>query len=224
MKGLNKKYKYAVIATDTALFTIDDGKLKVLLIKMNKKPFEDSWALPGGLVKPDESVDDAAKRNLQEKSGVKKVYTEQLYTFGKINRDPFGRVVSVAYFGLCENAKVEIKTTNEHKEIKWFDLGKLPKLAYDHTEIIQTAKDRLHSKVEYTNVVFKLLAREFTMMDLQRVYEIIREEKLDKRNFQKKISNLNLVRRLKKKTSGQAHRPAQLFVAKNRKVANVNIL
>ena len=218
------KYKYAVIATDTALFTIDNDQLKILLIKMNKKPFHGFWAVPGGLVKASESVKAAAKRNLKVKSRVSKVYTEQLYTFGHVDRDPFGRVVSVAYLGLTADSKIKIKTTAEHKEIKWFDVKALPKLAYDHKEIITTALYRLRSKLEYTNIAFQLLPHEFTMSDLQKVYEIIRGEKLDKRNFQKKIFALDLVKGLNKKSIGQACRPAQLYTARNKEVVNVNIL
>ncbi|MCD4762017.1 NUDIX hydrolase [bacterium] len=218
------KYKYAVIATDTVLFTIDNKQLKILLIKMNKKPFQGSWAVPGGLAKANESVKAAGRRNLKEKAGVNQVYTEQLYTFGQVNRDPFGRVVSVAYLGLAADSKIKIKTTAEHKEIKWFDVKALPKLAYDHRKIITTALDRLRSKLEYTNIAFKLLPNEFTMSDLQKAYEIIRGKRLDKRNFQKKIFVLDLVKKLNKKEIGQAYRPAQLYTAKNKEVVNVNII
>src|SRR3989339_1099450 len=100
MSNIIKKYEYAVMATDTVLFALDDGKLKILLIKMNKKPFVDMWAVPGGLVRGDESVEVSAKRTLKEKTGVANVFMEQLYTFGNVNRDPFGRVVSIAYMAL----------------------------------------------------------------------------------------------------------------------------
>lgn len=219
-----KKYEYAVIATDTVLLALDDNKLKVLLVKMNKAPFEGMWAVPGGLVRGDESVDDSAQRVLREKTGIKKAYIEQLFTFGKLDRDPFGRVVSIAYLGLIPEINVEIKTSTEHGEIKWFDVTYLPKLAYDHLEVIQTALKRLRSKFEYTNIIFQLLPKEFTMKEMQTAYELIREEKIDKRNFQKKVFALNLVRKLDKKTLGLAHRPATIFVAQDEGVVEAKLM
>ncbi|HAM88423.1 MAG: NUDIX hydrolase [Candidatus Falkowbacteria bacterium GW2011_GWC2_38_22] len=224
MSNIIKKYEYAVMATDTVLFALDDGKLKILLIKMNKKPFVDMWAVPGGLVRGDESVEVSAKRTLKEKTGVANVFMEQLYTFGNVNRDPFGRVVSIAYMALTPNIDMEIKTTKDHKEIGWFDVKDLPVLAYDHEKIVKTAVSRLSAKLEYTNIVFQLLSKEFTMNELQTAYEIIRGEKLDKRNFQKKILALDLVKKLDKKTTGQAHRPANVCTAKHEGVVNVEIL
>jgi len=205
------KYKFAVIATDVVIFTIKNNKLQVLLIKMKKKPFTNQWACPGGLVKPNESVDSSAKRQLKTKTGVSDVYLEQLYTFGKINRDPFGRVVSVAYFALIPNAKLKLKTTKEYADVKWFQIDKLSKLAYDHTEIVKTAVERLKAKLTYTNIVYGLLSKEFTLTELQQVYEIILKKNIDKRNFRKKILSLRLVKKTNKQKSGEANRPADLY-------------
>ena len=224
MENIATKYEFAVIATDTVLFAMIEDELKVLLIEMNKFPFVGSWAAPGGLVKANESVDEAARRNFKERAGVVSVYTEQLYTFGKINRDPFGRVVSVAYMGLTADKDLRVKAGKEYKGIKWFNVYDLPKLAYDHDEVIATALERLRSKLEYTNIVFKLLPKEFTMHELQKTYEVIRGEKLDKRNFQKKVLKIDMVEKLDKKQLGSAHRPAQLFTAKNTDVVQLNVL
>ncbi len=223
MKNLNQKYKFTVIATDVVIFTIEEKVLKVLLIKMNKHPYKNHWALPGGLVKPEESVDHSAQRNLKEKTGVVNVYLEQLYTFGEINRDPFGRVVSVAYFALMPTKGVKLKTSKEYKDVKWFEVKELPNLAYDHKNMVNLAVKRLQAKLEYTNIVFSLLPKEFALSELQLIYEIILDKKLDKRNFRKKILSLNLLEKTEKKSKG-ANRPAQLYKFKERKPQIVNII
>jgi 8-oxo-dGTP diphosphatase len=224
MKEVQKKYKFAIIATDVVIFTIRDGQLQVLLIKMKKFPFGDCWAAPGGLVGVDESVDAAAKRHLFKKTGVKNVYLEQLCTFGNIKRDPFGRVVSVAYFALIPGAHKKLKTTKEYGDVSWFSIDKLPKMAYDHKEMIDCAISRLKSKIEYTNIVYSLLPEEFTLGELQQVYQIILNKKLDKRNFRRKILSLNLIKRAWRKKRGGASRPAELYIFNKRSPQIVEIL
>jgi len=224
MKTSQKKYKFAVIATDVVIFTVQENQLKILLIKMKKHPYTNYWAAPGGLVKPAESVDRAAQRNLVEKTGVRNVYLEQLYTFGKAERDPFGRVVSVAYFALIPSDGVKLQTTAEYGDVTWFPVGKLPKLAYDHEEIIKYALNRLKAKLEYSNIVYGLLPKEFSLSDLQNMYEIILGKKFDKRNFRKRILSLNLIQRLRKKRRGVANRPAELYSFESRKPRVVKVL
>lgn len=223
-KTVTKKYKYAVIASDVAIFSIRRGELNVLLIQMKKKPFLGMWAAPGGLVKGDESVDEAAVRILEEKTGIKDVYLEQLYTFGDVDRDPFGRVVSVAYMALIPSDRMELKTTSEYGGVEWFAVNGLPTLAYDHKRIIRAAVKRLRGKLEYSNIACNILPKEFTLSDLQRVYETVLDTRLDKRNFRKKILSLGLVRPLEKKRGGEAHRPAKLYAFTVRKPQIVNIL
>lgn len=219
-----KQYKFAVIATDVVIFTILDKELKVLLIKMKKKPFMERWAAPGGLVKPDESINEAARRHLKSKTGVTNVYLEQLYAFGEVKRDPFGRVVSIAYFALISPSGVKLKTTKEYDDIKWFSVAKLPRLAYDHKKIIDCAASRLRSKLEYTNIVYGLLPDEFTLGELQKTYEIILKRKLDKRNFRKKIFSLKLIKRVGKKTLRSKRRPAELYSFTDKKPKIVEII
>jgi 8-oxo-dGTP diphosphatase len=218
------KYKFAVIATDIIIFTLRDEELKVLLIKMNKQPFKDAWAAPGGLIKSDESVEMAAKRALSEKTGLKNVYLEQLYTFGDVDRDPFGRVVSVAYFALISSDGVRLETSEEYSGIQWFSVNDLPKLAYDHREMIKSAAERLRGKLEYTNIVYSLLPDSFTLSDLQNTYETILDRKLDKRNFRKKVLSLGIVKKTGKRELGKQNRPAELFSFIERKAKNVVIL
>lgn len=221
---VSKKYIHAVIATDIVLFTIIDKELNVLLIKMNKAPYEGMWAAPGSLVQAEESIDDAAKRVLVEKSGIKNAYIEQLATFGKVNRDPFGRVVSVAYLGIIPNPPVLLTTTEEHREVNWFPVKKLPSLAYDHKEIIKEAYERLKSKLAYTNIATHIVPDEFTLSDLQLTYEIVLGKELDKRNFRKKLFEVKLVKKTGKLDIGKAHRPAELYRFVSREQKNVEIL
>lgn len=211
MKILWKNFKYVVIATDIVIFTIDEGELKVLMIKMKKDPFKGMWAVPGGLVRVNESVDDSAKKHLKNKTGVDNVYLEQLYTFGEVDRDPLGRVVSVAYFALIPNNSIALKTTEEYEKVDWFSIKKLPKLAYDHHKIVKMAVERLKAKLEYSNIVYGLLPKEFTLTELQKMYELILEKELDKRNFRKKILSLNIIKNTNKRTIGEASRPAELY-------------
>jgi len=174
------------------------------------------WAIPGGLVKSNESVEQAAKRHLSVKTGVHDVYLEQLYTFGDIQRDPYGRVVSVAYFALIPNSGVTLKTTEKYTDIMWISIKKLPRLAYDHKEIIRVAVQRLKAKLGYTTISYSLLPKEFTLSELQNVYEIILGKNLDKRNFRRKILERGLVQTTGKVRRGEASRPAALFAFKKR--------
>lgn len=211
MKQLWKNMKHAIVAVDIVIFTIEDDDLKVLLIKMKKNPFEGMWAVPGGLVKVDESLDFSAKKHLFNKTGIDNVYLEQLYTFGEVERDPLGRVISTAYFALMPNKGVSLKTTEEYEGVEWFSINNLPQMAYDHLEIIKKAQRRLKAKLGYTNIVYSLLPIEFTLTDLQKTYEIILGESMDKRNFRKKILSLNMVKKTDKSTTGGASRPAAYY-------------
>lgn len=224
MASIERKYQFAVIATDVVIFTVKDGFLEVLLIEMKKKPYMGRWALPGGLVHPREPLDVAALRHLVLKTGIKSTYLEQLYTFGKVDRDPFGRVVSVAYMALMPGQNLKLHTTREYADVAWFPVEHLPKLAYDHREIIHYAVTRLKSKLGYSNIVHSLLPDEFTFGDLQKIYEVILRKRLDKRNFRKKIRSLKFVRAVGRKKVGAAHRPAELFAFVNRKLALIDIL
>ena len=219
-----KKYQFAVIASDVVILTVRDGALQVLCIQMQKAPFTGKWAVPGGLVKPAESVDHAAHRLLAEKTGIRNVYLEQLYTFGKVKRDPFGRVVSVAYFALVPSDHLQLHTSKEYADVRWFPIRKLPAMAYDHAEIVQTAVQRLQAKLGYTNIVFSLLPKAFTLSELQNVYEIIIGKSFDKRNFRKKVLGLKLVRPTGEKRVGEANRPAQLFSFTHHSIARADIL
>lgn len=218
------RFKYAILATDVVVFTIIDEALHVLLIKTNKAELKGKWALPGGLISGDEDLEESARKHLAVKTGIKDMYIEQLQTFGDPRRDPFGRVVSVAYVGLVPSDKFTLSTTGEYEGIEWHKISDLPKLAYDHEEIIAVGLDRLRSKLTYTNIVQGLLPKQFTLTQMQGVYELILNKKIDKRNFRKKILSLDLVKETKNVQSGGAHRPAQLYTFKSLKPIIVEML
>lgn len=223
-KKVTKKYKFAVIATDVVILTVKDDKLRVLLMKMTKKPYLDHWAVPGGLVSPKESIEQAAKRILNDKVRLKNVYLEQLYTFGKIDRDPFGRVVSVAYLVLIPDLEVTIDFKKLPYHFEWCEIDKMPALAYDHEEVIKTAVSRLKAKLEYTNIVCNLMPQRFTLGQLQKAYEMILKRKLDKRNFRKKLFALKIIKKTGKLRRGEPYRPAELFEFTDKKQQIIRIL
>lgn len=210
------------LAVDCSIFTVIDGDLHVLLIKMKEK-LENMWALPGGLVDNSESTDQSAKRVLKQQTGVSDVYLEQLYTFSDIDRDSFGRVVSVAYFALIPSESVSLQTNPKYADIRWWNIKELPKLAYDHEKIAKYGQKRIQSKISYTNAIWSLLPEEFTLSQLQKMYEAILEKELDKRNFRKKILGLEIIKETGNKALIGAHRPAMLykFTSKSPKIVEI---
>jgi 8-oxo-dGTP diphosphatase len=200
------------VAVDVVAFTAHAGRLEVLLIERGVWPEQGSWALPGGFVRMDESLDDAARRELAEETGVEgAAYLEQLYTFGAVSRDPRTRVISVTYYALLPEPNLAPRAGTDAAAAQWWPVSELPPLAFDHEEIVQTALARLRAKLGYTSVAVALLAPEFTLTELQTTYEIILSRPLDKRNFRKKLLATGLLEGLEKQRRDGAHRPAQLF-------------
>ena len=208
------------ITVDIVIFTIQNESLKVLLIKRKYEPFKDWWAIPGGFVQLNESLDDAAKRELVEETGVKDVYLEQLYTIGNPTRDPRGRVITVAYFALINSENQILKASTDVTEAQWFSAYKLPKLAFDHKSIFEYSLKRLQWKLEYTTVAFQFLSKKFTLTQLQKIYEIIFNKPFDKRNFRKKILSLDVIEETGNITEGVSHRPAKFYQCK-RKIGEI---
>jgi 8-oxo-dGTP diphosphatase len=206
------------LAVDTLIFTIRDGKLMVLLIEIGSGPYKDKWALPGGLVQLNETLDTTAKRVLKQKAGLRGIYMEQLYTFSGLKRDARGRIVSVAYFALVDSGDFKLKTMDYYSDIDWVDVNKLPKMAFDHKEIIQYGLERLRAKIEYSNIIYALLPELFTLTQMQNIYEIILGKEIDKRNFRKRILSLGILTETKKVISGAKHRPAKLYKFKKREL------
>ncbi len=199
------------IAVDVVLFTIQDGLLKVLLVKRQHAPYRGAWALPGGLVGSDESIDSAALRELQEETNIGSIYLEQLYTFGELDRDPRGRVITVAYYALVNWQQFQLKARQRVSEASWFAVKRLPPLAFDHRRIIDYALERLRYKINYTTVGFQLLSRQFTLTELQRSYEVILTQRLDKRNFRRKMLQLGILKGTREFRANGRQRPARLY-------------
>lgn len=197
------------VAVDLVIFTIQSGALKLLLVKRKIAPFEGRMALPGGFVHADEDLDAAALRELEEETGVRDVYLEQLYSFGAPKRDPRGRVISIAYFALI-SADHPLEAGTDAAEANWWPVDGLPALAFDHQAIVTYAIERLRNKLEYTTVGFQLLPEKFTLTELQTVYETILAKMLDKRNFRRKMAQLRILKPLKEYQHA-GRRPAQLF-------------
>jgi len=210
-----KDYPKPAVTVDIVIFTVKEKDLQVLLVKRGVEPSKGMWALPGGFVKMDESIENAAKRELEEETGVSDVYLEQLYTFGDPKRDSRGRVITIAYMALVNSGDLEIRASTDAEEVQFFSVNKLVNVAFDHNKIISYALKRLKWKFEYTTVAFSLLPEKFTLTQLQELYENIFQKKLDKRNFRKKILSLNILEEeeLMKEVS---HRPPQLYSLKKR--------
>ena len=203
----SEEYEKPSVAVDLVLFTIDDDTLKCALIKRDQHPFMDMLSLPGVFVGINESLDDAVRRGIKAKAGLHDIYFEQLYTWGEVDRDPRMRIISVSYLAL-----VPIEKLDTTAELYSYDEICEMTLAFDHKKIIEYSRDRLKNKANYTNIAFEFLQEEFTLPQLQRVYEILLDKPLYKANFRKKIEPL--IQDTEKMTSGEAHRPSKLYKLK----------
>ncbi len=199
------------LTIDIVIFALQHESLRVLLIQRADDPFQGFWALPGGFVNPNESLEQAATRELHKETGLSQLYLEQLYTYGDPHRHPRSRIVTVAYFALIPaDAPIDEKSAAHAARCAWFPASDLPALAFDHTEIIDYALRRLRYKLEYSAVGFQLLPEYFTLSEIQRTYEIILGEKLDKRNFRRRILAARIIEPARYKRIGEG-RPAQLY-------------
>jgi len=214
MKPMPYTYEYPrpALTVDCIIFGLDaDLELKIMLIKRDIPPFQGQWAIPGGFVRMDETLEQAALRELQEETGIHDVYLEQLYTFGDLERDPRDRTVTVAYYALINLVEQEIKASTDAREAKWFVLSQIPALAFDHGQILQKAIARLRSKIRYEPIGFELLPKKFTLTQLQKLYETVSDLELDKRNFRKKILSMDLLIDTGEVEQGVSHRAAKLY-------------
>jgi 8-oxo-dGTP diphosphatase len=199
------------VTVDLVIFALRDSELHVVLIRRGLPPFEGQWALPGGFIREGESLEAAARRELEEETGVRNVYLEQLYTFGDPERDPRGRVVTVAYYALLTGDVAPLVAGTDAGAAQWMRARKHPPLAFDHERILSYALARLANKLEYTSIGFQLLPRKFTLSQLQRVYEAVLGRKLDKRNFRRKMTLLDTLKPLDEWVRDGPSRPAQLY-------------
>jgi len=208
-------YPHPAVTTDVVLFGLIDECLKVLLVRRARPPFANHWALPGGFLDIDEDLEDCALRELEEETGVSGVYLEQLYTFGKPGRDPRERVISVAYYALVPATDIEIRAASDARAVRWFAYRDLPELAFDHVDIIHKAQQRVASKLDYSTIALKFMPEKFTLGELQSVYECILDERLDKRNFRKRLRTYACLTDTGEVRRNGGHRPARLYRAKS---------
>lgn len=200
------------VTVDTIILTVAGEDLRVLLVRRKNEPFAGQWAIPGGFVEADESLDQAAGRELAEETGIDDVsYLEQLYTFGDPGRDPRGRVITVAYYALVPPPSDAPTAGDDAADAQWFSMYDLPPLAFDHGAILDYALQRLRAKLEYTTVGFGLLADEFTLSELQSLYEVILDRELDKRNFRRRVLAQGWLEATGERRMNGVHRPARLY-------------
>ena len=206
------EYPRPAVTADCVIFGYTGSELQLLLIERGNEPFKGEWALPGGFLNMDEDADTCARRELQEETGLENVYMEQLYTFSRVDRDPRGRVITVAYYALVNLFDYQVKAGDDAVNARWFALSELPELAFDHADIIQTAIGRLRGKIRYQPLGFELLPEQFTIPELQRLYESTLQTTLDRRNFRKKILSTGLLIDLGKDARRmEAHKKAKRY-------------
>ena len=205
------QYDRPSVTVDVVIFTLQERELHVLLVKRKRWPFEGRWAIPGGFIQMDESLEQAARRELEEETGVRDIYLEQLYTFGNPKRDPRTRVISVAYIALVRADTQTLRISEESIDVRWFPVRRLPgPLAFDHDHILATALGRLRSKLEYTTLAFQLLPEVFSILELKHIYEQIWGEEIDKGNFYRKIKDANILEDTGMRREGRG-RPTALY-------------
>jgi len=204
-------YPRPALTADCVVFGLDEDDLKVLLIQRGMEPFKGTWALPGGFVAMDESVENTARRELREETGLANVFLEQLYTFSAPDRDPRDRVVTVAYYALVNLSEHAPHASTDAASVAWFSIDDTPTLAFDHAAILATAYERLRGKIRYQPIGFELLPRKFPLRMLQSLYEKILDRPLDKRNFRKRILAMDILEELDEFETDVAHRAARLY-------------
>ncbi len=210
MSEVDSFFKSA-FSVDNVIFGFDGGDLKVLLIQRGAPPFKGMWALPGDLVYPNENLETAAERVLEQLTGLKGVYLEQVRAFGAVNRHPLGRVITIAFYSLVKTKDFVPTPASFAQRASWHNIHHLDKLAFDHNEILHDCLIQLKYRVRMAPIGFELLPPKFTLTELQQLYESILETELDKRNFRKKILSMNLLEELDETQEGVAHRPAKLY-------------
>jgi 8-oxo-dGTP diphosphatase len=210
MSEVDSFFKSA-FSVDNVIFGFDGGDLKVLLIQRGAPPFKGQWALPGDLVYPNENLETAAERVLEQLTGLKGMYLEQVKAFGAVNRHPLGRVITIAFYSLVKTKDYVPMPASFAQVASWHNIHHLEKLAFDHNEILTNCLTQLKYRVRMAPIGFELLPPKFTLTELQQLYESILETELDKRNFRKKILSMNLLEELDETQAGVSHRPAKLY-------------
>lgn len=205
------QHERPAVTVDCVVFGLDEDDLKVLLIQRAQDPFKDCWALPGGFAKVGEALEETARRELEEETGLSKVFLEQLYTFSDPKRDPREHVVSIAYYALVNLSDHKVHASTDASNAAWFSIDDIPRLGFDHDLILETAHKRLRGKITYQPIGFELLPNKFPLRMLQVVYEKILDRPLDKRNFRKKILGMDILEELDEIETDVNHRAAKLY-------------
>ncbi|MCM5663124.1 NUDIX hydrolase [Galbibacter mesophilus] len=212
-----KVNQHIKVAVDAVVFGYTGNELELLLIQQKYGSEKNKWALPGGFLKDEEDLQTGVARELNEETGVNPNYLEQLFTFGSINRDPRGRVISVSYMALINPKNYVLKAATDASDAKWFSIKELPPLAYDHPEIVKKGLERLKSKIHYQPIGFELLNKEFPFSDLEKLYQTILDKSIDRRNFRKKMLSFGVLEETDKSYKPSSGRPAKLFKFNKRK-------
>lgn len=216
MKKNNALYKNQGIHVITAIFTVEFGITKVLLVKRKNDPYKGDWILTGGALYNNEDLEDGAKREIFEKSGITDISIEQFKAFGKVDRSPVMRMVAIAYIGVIDSSRVKIiRETNNTSNADWFPIDKIPGLGFDHEEILKEALLYLQSKIVTTDILKALFPNEFTIPEIQKTYEAILNKKFDRRNFRKKLLSLDLIEDTNKTGKFEGKKPAKLYKFKD---------
>lgn len=217
MEVNNPKYEHQGIHVIASIFTIDKGKLKILLVKRKNNPYQGYWALTGGALYNDEDLEEGLKREIYEKTGLENIEVKLANVFGKKNRSPVMRMVAVTYIGIIDASKVEIaKSTLKTSNAEWFSIDEVPHLAYDHNEIIADAIKKLKEEILKTDLLKVFFPNGFTLPELQKVYESILEKKLDRRNFRKKILNMDMIIPTEEEKIFEGKKKAKIYIFKEK--------
>ena len=223
MEVNNPLYKNQGIHAISAIFTVEKGITKVLLIQRKNKPFEGMWALVGGALHNNEDLTDCAIREIKEKTGIDNIELSLCNVFGKVDRSPVMRMVAVSYLGVIDSNRVKfLKETLKTSNADWFSIDNIPSLAYDHNEILKDALEKLKVEITRSNILKELFPNGFTLPELQKVYESILGDSLDRRNFRRKILSLNLIEDTGKEIKFEGKKPAKLY--KFKEVKNKSVL
>jgi len=210
-KSYAYKYPRPAVTTDCVIFGFDGKDLNIALIERGLEPFKGYWALPGGFIKMDETVEECARRELEEETGARVLYMEQLHVFSEVDRDPRERVLTVAFYALVSKSDYNLVGGDDAASAAWFPWDELPPLAFDHQKIVKTAKERLRERLRTAPLAFKLLGEKFKMSELQRLYELINHTTYDRRNFQRKMRSSGFIAEEGIDSTPTASRPPQLY-------------
>jgi len=211
VKKFSYEYPHPAVTVDCVIFGFDGKSLRILLIERGVEPFKGSWALPGGFVKIDEKVEEAAIRELQEETNVKGVYMSQLSVFSEVDRDPRERVITVAFYALVKPSDHDVIGGDDAANASWFSLDEYPSLVFDHELIVKAAFAQLQRNFRAGNVGLELFEDKFSISQLYTLHSLVTKKEIDRRNFYKKVTSYNYIEPTNEKMSETPHKPSQLF-------------